>query len=399
MVATSEQPAEPPSSLGLNPLIASRRVLLCVGCGGVGKTTTCAALGLGAAMQGKRVLCLTIDPARRLAESLGLERLNTEAQHIEPEVFTAAGLRVPGSLTVMMLDTKTTFDSLVRVLAANEEKRQWILDNVMYQYISTSLAGTQEYMAMEKLYAVKDDPDYDLILLDTPPTSHALDFLDAPDRLVSAIDSPAVRWFLKAFQKTGKLSFNLLTRYAATILRGIGRIIGGGFLEQIALFVTEVNDLFGGWRERADEVASALRGPDVAYVLVTTSEAMCIREVLFFAERLVGQGMRPDAYVVNRVHELAPVDVEAEHVATAAQERGLELAPGTIDRIIQATEQGRRLAQLEKLHRIALEEAFDEAPGATNPMLVHVPELPREVHDVAQPAWVAKVLTPASKRS
>src|SRR5690606_11880048 len=126
------------------------------------------------------------------------------------------------------------------------------------QYISTKLAGTQEYMAMEKLYEVKGDPAYDLVLLDTPPTSHALDFLAAPVRLVGAIDSPAVRWFVEAFQRSERLSLNLLQRTAATVLRGIARITGGGFLEQVTVFVTEMNELFGDWRARADVVASAL---------------------------------------------------------------------------------------------------------------------------------------------
>src|SRR5262245_29039194 len=155
--------------LRLGPLLDTKRVILCVGCGGVGKTTTTAALGLAAARRGKRVLCLTIDPARRLSQSLGLREMTTEAQRVKQSVFAAAGLDVPGSMTVMMLDTKSTFDSLVASLATTPQKRDHILNNTLYKYISTSLAGTQEYMAMEKLYAVRADPAYDLILLDTPP--------------------------------------------------------------------------------------------------------------------------------------------------------------------------------------------------------------------------------------
>ncbi len=370
-------------------LLETRRVLLCVGCGGVGKTTTCAALGLAAARRGKRVLCLTIDPAKRLAESLGLSELTTEAQRIDPAVFRAAGLEVPGSLTVMMLDTKTTFDNLVTSLAASPQKRDSILKNVLYQYISTKLAGTQEYMAMEKLYAVKDSPEYDIILLDTPPTSHALDFLDAPERLVGAIDSPAVRWFLEAFQRSGKLSLNLLQRTAATVLRGIGRITGGGFLEQVAVFVSEMNDLFGGWRQRAEVIAGALRGDDVGYLLVTTPESMSLREVLFFAERLVSQGMQPSAYVVNRVHGV-PGEVASEAEAAAAlAARGIRLGKGGPGRVVEAARQELRLGELDRLHLLALEGLGDGGPP-----IVHVPDFPKDIHDVSRLAWVADVLAP-----
>ncbi len=290
-----------PSS-GLSPLLDSRRVILCVGCGGVGKTTTTAALGLAAARRGKRVLCLTIDPAKRLSQSLGLSEMTTEAQQVDAALFARAGVELKGSMTVMMLDTKSTFDGLIRALAPTAEKRDHILNNVLYKYISTSLAGTQEYMAMEKLYAVKDDPAYDLVLLDTPPTANALDFLDAPERLIAAFDSAATRWFVQAFESSGKLSLGLLAKGTAAILRGIGRVTGGGFLEQIAGFLTEINSVFGSWRERADKVATALRAPGVAYVLVTTPDPLSVREVLFFAERLKSLGMRRDAFVVNRVH-------------------------------------------------------------------------------------------------
>ncbi|MFO0661127.1 MAG: ArsA-related P-loop ATPase [Polyangiaceae bacterium] len=212
--------------MSLGPLLESRQVILCVGCGGVGKTTTTAALGLAAALRGKRVLCLTIDPARRLANSLGLSSVSGDAQTVEPQRFVDAGLDVPGSLTVMMLDTKRTFDELVVRYASSEAARDRILHNKLYQYISTSLAGTHEYMAMEKLHAIRKDGGYDLILLDTPPTANALDFLDAPERLVDALDSAAMRWFMQAFEESGKLSFNLLAKSAAVILKGIARITG-----------------------------------------------------------------------------------------------------------------------------------------------------------------------------
>lgn len=246
---------------------------------------------------------------------------------------------------------------------------------------------------MEKLYAVKDDPAYDVIILDTPPTSHALDFLDAPERLVGAIDSPAVRWFVRAFETSGKLSLNLLQKSAASILRGIGRITGGGFLEQVASFISEFNELFGGWRQRADKISQALRGTEIAYVLVTTPDPLSIREVLFFAERLREQRMTPDAFVVNRMHVPAAELASIDEVNAALAERELRLGEGAASRVLEAAKQERRLGELDRLHLVALEEVFVEGEGV--PLVVHIPDFPFDIHDLQRLAWVAEVIAPA----
>ncbi len=377
-----------PSSLAA--LLEEKRVILCVGCGGVGKTTTTAALGLAAARRGKNVLCLTIDPAKRLAQSLGIATMSAEAHRVEDALFEQAGLRVSGSLTVAMLDTKTTFDGLVTSLASSPAKRDAILNNVLYKYVSTSLAGTQEYMAMEKLYAVRRDTSYDLVLLDTPPTANALDFLDAPERLVGAIDSAAMRWFVQAFQSSGKLSFNLLAKSTAVVLKGIGKLTGSAFLEQIAAFVSEINDLFGGWKKRADEIATALRGSDVAYVLVTTPDPLSVREVLFFADRLRSQGMARDAFVVNRVHPKYGEVPDEAHVAEAAEKRGL--GPGLAARLCRAADDESRQGRMDELRLLALESALEEEGSAR----VNVPAYPFDVHDIKSLAAIADVLAPPS---
>jgi anion-transporting ArsA/GET3 family ATPase len=383
----------PPSAPGLGHLLDTRRVILVVGCGGVGKTTTTAALGLAAARRGKRVLCLTIDPARRLSQSLGLKEMTTTAQQVDAALFHRAGVDVPGSMTVMMLDTKTTFDALIETLAPTPEKRDSILNNVLYKYISTSLAGTQEYMAMEKLYAVKNDPAYDLILLDTPPTTNALDFLDAPARLIGALDSAATRWFVQALEGSGKLSFNLLAKSTAAILRGIGRLTGGGFLEQVASFITEINSIFGSWRARADELAGALRGPDVAYVLVTTPDPLSVREVLYFADRLREQSMRRDAFVVNRVHPVYGEVPGAREVETALTARGLTLSAGAAERLRHAAEDETLLGRMDALHLMALEGALeDETTGGS--LAVRVPAFPYDIYDLERLAGVAALLAP-----
>jgi anion-transporting ArsA/GET3 family ATPase len=380
--------------VSLGQLLASRRVILCVGCGGVGKTTTAAAIGLAAAARGRRTLCLTVDPARRLAESLGLSEMKHEAQHVEPSRFQKAGLDVKGSLTVMMLDTKGTFDDLVNRYASSPEVRDRILRNTLYRYISTSLAGTAEYMAMERLYALRTDPRWDVIVIDTPPTTNALDFLDAPERMIEALDSPVFRWLVSAFESTGatgKLSVNLLARGAAAALRGMGRLTGGGFLEALAELVVLLNEMLGGFRARADEVRKALRGPDVAYVLVTSPDPLSISEIEFFAERLRDLSMPRDAVVINRLHPSSGERPTAEAVRAILEERGLRLAGDGEMRVLRAFDDAARQSDLDRRH---LGRLANLENGEERPIRVEVPALIGDVHVLRALAKVAAALAP-----
>jgi anion-transporting ArsA/GET3 family ATPase len=374
----------------LEELIMSRRVLIAVGAGGVGKTTTAAALGVAAAVRGRRVLCLTIDPARRLAEALGLERMSSDEQRVDPARFASAGMSMNGSLSAMMLDTKRTFDDLVLKYASSPERARRILDNKLYHYVSTSLAGTAEYMAMEKLVAVQRDPRFDLIVLDTPPTTNALDFLDAPERLVEALDSTTMRWIVTAFQAGGSTGFNLFARSAVAVLRGMARITGAGFLEAMSEFLSELNDLFGGFKERAREVQAALRGPAVSFVLVTSPAPTSIQEVLFFSDRLEQASMPRGAFVVNRFH-LPPGDAAAApteiDVAEAMAARGLVLQSGGPARLVRAYADAGGLAALDALNVRALEE---RARGLVP--LVRVAELATNVHDLRGLDGIAETL-------
>ena len=378
-----------PLAQPLAELVATKRVLITVGAGGVGKTTTAAAIGVAAARQGKRVLCLTIDPAKRLAESLGITEMRTEASTVDPARFEAVGVTLTGSLTAMMLDTKRTFDELVIKYSSTPAKADRLLSNKLYQYVSTSLAGTQEYMAMEKLVAVKDDPRYDLIVLDTPPTANALDFLDAPQRLMEALDSATMKWFVQAFESGGTFSLNLIAKSAATILRGIGRITGGGFLEAMAEFIGELNELFGGFKERASRVESALRGDEVAFVLVTSASPPSIQEVLYFAERLTEAHMPRGAFVVNRFHLPPPraaegvTEADAQAAITA---RGLPLEEDAPLRIVQAHTDAVKLAALDARHLRVLDGAAGKIP------VVRVAEMETDVHDLALLAKLGEVL-------
>jgi anion-transporting ArsA/GET3 family ATPase len=377
----------------LLPLIDSRRVILCVGCGGVGKTTVAAALGLAAARRGKRVLTLTIDPAKRLANSLGFEEMTTEARAVGDELLREAGLSVSGELTVMMLDTKRTFDELVARYASSPEARDRILNNRLYRYLSTSLAGTQDYMAMEKLLDVKEDARYDLVILDTPPTRNALDFLDAPERLVQALDSAAIRWFTQAFDRSRKLSFNLVAQSVAVVLKGIGKFTGSGFLEQMAGLISDLNDLFGGFKERAQRVSAAFRGPEFAYVMVTSPAPLAIKEVLYFAERLSEQGMRSDAFVVNRLHREPRGRPTEEQVREAIARQGATLGPAGPERVLEAVSDEVALAELDRKNLAGLVSSLPSSPEKDRP-LIRIPALPSDVHDLGTLASVASVLCP-----
>jgi anion-transporting ArsA/GET3 family ATPase len=374
----------------LSSLIDSRRVILCVGSGGVGKTTTAAALGLAAARRGKRALCLTIDPARRLAQSLGLQELRADAQGVDPQLLRQSGLDVSGSLTVMMLNTKRTFDELVERYASTAEARERILHNKLYHYVSTALAGTQEYMAMEKLHEVKSKGDFDLIVLDTPPTANALDFLDAPIRLVDALDSPAMRWFVQAFRSSGKLSLSFFAKSAALAIRGVGRFTGGRFLQDVAEFLTEINELFGGFRERAREVQASLRAPDVAYLLVTSPSPMAIREALYFSDRLVDLGLNCDAFVVNRIHPPPRAHPSTAEVREAMARCDLRLGGANPEPLMQSLRDEVLQAQLDARHLHVLDEAFERMP--LRPLRVNVEAFTDDVHDIPSLDRVARIL-------
>ncbi|HEX4338048.1 MAG TPA: ArsA-related P-loop ATPase [Polyangiaceae bacterium] len=380
-------------SPSLSGLLDSRRVILCVGCGGVGKTTVAAAMGLAGARRGKRVLTLTIDPAKRLANSLGLDGMTTEEQAVDPAVLARAGVTGNGSLTVMMLDTKRTFDDLVTRFASSEEAKNRILGNRLYKYVSTNLAGTQDYMAMEKLLAMKEDPRFDIVVLDTPPTRNALDFLEAPARLVEALDGPAIRWFIQAFDRSRKLSLNLVAQSVAVVLRGVSKLTGGGFLEQMAELITDLNDLFGGFRDRAERVSQAFRAPDVGYVMVTSPAPLAIREIAYFAERLAEHGMQSDGFVVNRVHAAPPMQPSEDEIREAGRRHGLPLDVDGPSRIVHVVADERALAERDAIQLGELERVRERLKVTKTP-LVRVTALPSDVHDVRTLTGISDVLCP-----
>lgn len=374
-------------------LFNERRVLVVAGAGGVGKTTVAAAIALSAAAREKRVLCLTVDPAKRLADRLGLDAAASGAeQRIDPRTFADAGLSLSGELSLVMLDTKKTFDDLIRRHASSPEAAQRILGNEFYQYVSTQLAGTQAYMAMETVLTALGDARYDLIVLDTPPTSDALDFLDAPGRLIEALDSAALRWLAQAFERSGRFSLNLVARGVALVLRGIARLTGQGFLERLAEFVTEVNELFGGFKERAERVARAFRSPEFAYLLVATPTAEALGEAAFFAERLTRSRMRADALVVNRVHPVASALPSAADVHGALRAHGREASDDLVERILTAHRAEAAQAARERKSLERTLGAGSALSAARIPLVIEVPAFAASVHDVAALVAVSRRL-------
>ena len=384
--------------MSLEEVLRNNRVVVTVGSGGVGKTTTAAALSVHAAMQGQRVLCLTIDPARRLANSLGLSEMTTSEQEVPEELFAKARLKLPegGSLAAMMLDTKSTFDELVRTHASSPEARDNILSNRIYRYVAGSLAGTQEYMAMEKLHRVRQGSDWDLIVLDTPPTSNALDFLDAPERLINAIDSPAVRWFIQASDTGGRKGFGaaLVGKASTILINGLAKFTGIEFLEEVSGFVTGINDLFGGFRQHATEVSEALRSPEVAFVVVTSPSPMAIREATYFSDKLAEEKMRRDAVVINGVHELLP-EPNAEDdelvAAVAPHLPGID-ASSAVERMLEALQDERLQAVADRIESDRLRNHVAQSPAGAAVGFVEVPAFEEDVHDLRMLARVAEYL-------
>jgi anion-transporting ArsA/GET3 family ATPase len=322
----------------LSDLVAKKEVIVCAGSGGVGKTTASAAIAMHAAMQGRKAAVLTIDPARRLAASLGLKELTNDPTKVNPNKFTD-GTKPKGELWAMMLDTKTTFDAVVNQYAPSPQQAERIINNRFYRNISSTLSGTQEYMAMEKLYELYADGGYDLIVIDTPPTRNALDFLDAPRRLIDFFESRVLRWFLLPYMRAGGGLFKVANVAATTFLRIVKRIVGSDVLEDTAEFFGNLEGMYDGFKQRAREVAGLLQSDVTSFIVVTSPSEDSVQEATYFATRLNESGLPFGALVVNRVHP--------------NYGDGIDVKPRQLARLEQVGETGHILARL-----LDNEEAF-----------------------------------------
>jgi anion-transporting ArsA/GET3 family ATPase len=283
---------------GLAARLTGKRVVICAGAGGVGKTTVSAAVALGLAARGRRVAVVTIDPARRLAEALGLDELGNQPRLVDHARLSGSGVEIRGELWAMMLDVKRTFDDLIAQLAPDPSKRDEILANPIYRHISTAVAGSQEYSAVAKLFELEQEGGYDAIVLDTPPSRNALDFLDAPERLSSFLDGRAVATFLAPTRHT--------LHAGSLVLAAFRRVTGTGLLDDLTTFFGLLNELVDGFHERAEDVQRLLRDETTAFLIVTSPERTAVDEAIFFATELEQAGMHRGGVIVNRVHALDP---------------------------------------------------------------------------------------------
>jgi anion-transporting ArsA/GET3 family ATPase len=339
-------------------LLEGKDICICAGAGGVGKTTTSAAIAVGMAQRGLKVAVLTIDPARRLANSLGLPELGNEERRIE--------LDAPGELWALMLDAKTTFDEIVAKHAPDAATRDAVLSNRIYKELSTAVAGSQEYMAMEKLHELYEEDRYDLLVLDTPPSRNALDFLDAPDRLSRFIDSRSLQFFL-APSRTGLKIFSRGTGLLFSVLK---RVTGVDLLQDLSDFFSSFGDMAQGFRERAKAVKELLADDRTTFLLVTSPAHEAVEEAKFFRDKLEEAGMPFGAVVVNRMNVEEPgAGVETD----LAESVGPELAAKVAE-------------NFEDFHALALRdrESVERLTGdmGDRPLIV-VPYLDEDIHDLA----------------
>ena len=349
--------------MNLADLLHGKRVCVCAGSGGVGKTTTSAAVALGMAERGLRVAVVTIDPARRLANSLGLEELGNEPKQV-------TSLELEGELWAMMLDAKRTFDDVIGRLAPDPETRDRILANRIYQQLSGAVAGTQEFTAIAKLDELNEDWDFDLVVLDTPPSRNALDFLDAPDRLTDFLEGRALQVFLRP----AGVGARLFGKGTGLVFSILGRVTGTDLLSDVSEFFQSLGGLTAGFRERAARVKTLLTDPATTFVLVTSPERDPIDEAIFFHEKIAARGMPFGGVVVNRVHHDRLGDEPLEAVAQALEDDlGAELAH-------KAAENLADYHALAERDAAGMERLLGALPPGTG--LVPVPHFDDDVHDV-----------------
>jgi anion-transporting ArsA/GET3 family ATPase len=358
-------------TLGVDRLLddPTTGIIVCCGSGGVGKTTTSAALALRAAERGRKVVVLTIDPARRLAQSMGIEELDNT-----PRPVAGVG-RDGGSLDAMMLDMKRTFDEVVEGQASPEKARQ-ILENPFYVALSSSFAGTQEYMAMEKLGQIHADAQrdgtYDLIVVDTPPSRSALDFLDAPERLSSFLDGR----FIKLLLAPAKGPARLMTAGFGLVTTALTKILGAQVLRDMQTFVSAFDTLFGGFRQRAQKTFELLQADGTAFLVVAAPEPDALREAAYFVERLSEDDMPLAGLVVNRASPVPRGEVSAEEAMAAAQRMRKRDPESLTAGLLRLQADRVRMVEREARLRRRFEAAHPQVPIAV------VPALAGDVHDL-----------------
>jgi anion-transporting ArsA/GET3 family ATPase len=415
-----------PPYLDVDRLIDDRRtrVIVCCGSGGVGKTTTAAAIGLRAAERGRHVVVLTVDPARRLAQSMGLSRLDNTPRPVpfeEPEQPSRDGRpeagasrdgrpggsaradgtrggpggssppeQHSGSLHAMMLDMKRTFDEIVEAHADPDRAAQ-ILANPFYQSLSSGFSGTQEYMAMEKLGQLRRADEWDLIVVDTPPSRSALDFLDAPQRLGRFLDGRLIKLLVVPAKVGGRAYLKVLNAGFGVVTGMLTRVLGTQVLTDVQTFVSALDTMFGGFRERADYTYQLLRAPGTAFLVIAAPEPDALREASYFVERLDQEGMPLAGLILNRVHRSLAAGLSAARSQAAAEtlQAADEQADGEAGAAPNGAPHALTIAALrlhaERMQLAAAEHRVSEHFVAAHPNVpvAEVPAQPDDVHDLA----------------
>ena len=364
----------------LEKLIDERSVILVCGPGGVGKTTVSAAIALFAAMRRDRVLVLTIDPAKRLANAMGIPGLGGEMTLLNPHL-EKAGVAVSGELWGMMLDVKRTFDELIERIAPNEESRNRILNNKYYQTISNALAGSHEYMASEKLYEIFHEHRFDLIVMDTPPSRNALDFLDAPRRLFDFLEGRVIHWFIRPYALVGKFSLKLVNRSASFAFKIMERFTGVEVLQDLAEFFVSFEGMYDGFKKRAKEVYDLFKSDECAFVVVSSTKRESLAEAQFFMQRLMESNMPVGGVILNRV--FTPIDpsgklldraqrIKREGVEGFVSPQHIAGAKALIDGLIF----WETMALADYGAKASLSDRFRDAD------IYEIPSLPEDIHDI-----------------
>jgi anion-transporting ArsA/GET3 family ATPase len=356
-------------------LLAEREIVVVCGSGGVGKTTTSAALALGAAMRGRTVCVLTIDPARRLASALGMTELGNEAHEVP------LGSQARGRLFAMMLDARQTFDQLVEQYAPTPEARDRILANRIYRQLSGAVAGSQEYMAMERLYELHAEGLYDLLVLDTPPSRNALDFIDAPNRMTRFVEGKALRFLMEGGMKAGGLGLRALGRGSLLAWQAIERYLGVALLKDITEFLLAFEGMYDGFKERAAAVRELLAARCTVFALVTTPDRAAIDEAIFFWRRLVEAELPFGGVIVNKVHpdhiaDDRHRDVHALRRAAATQLSAAGVEPTLAARTCDAFIAYQALAERDSANVAGLLRRLGPEP------VLQIPYLDGDVHDL-----------------
>jgi anion-transporting ArsA/GET3 family ATPase len=371
-------------------VVEQGHVVVCCGSGGVGKTTTAAVLAVEGARRGRRSLVVTIDPAKRLANALGLDELSNEPREIAPDRWDPKGERIDGgALSAMMLDTKSTFDGLVTRYATSSEQSERILENSFYRNISGALSGTQEYMAMEKLHELHEEGGFDLIVVDTPPSRHALDFLDAPARLLRLLDNRVFRILMMPTRTGMKIAGAAVQAF----LKTISRVVGSAVVDDIVAFFRAFEGMEEGFRQRAHRVVELLGEPTTRFVLITSPRRDAVEEARFFAEKIGDHSLAVDALIVNRVHPRFGTEHSSGLRARATSLREIKVsgrdAEAARTRLADAYEHLADFNEIAERERSHLETVRVRVGSAA---VAFVPYLSHDVYDFEALAAVGELL-------